>query len=100
MVRSLILGAAVLLCLSSHCAADAVRKVRAFDSAEAKRQAAEKIIGELNQASALLHAQANELQGKKAKEHSRKTPEQLRQIAPEAQRRLDAMNDTLFQQKT
>lgn len=42
MVRTLILATAVSLCLSNHCAADAVRKVHVVDPVEAKKQEAEK----------------------------------------------------------
>jgi hypothetical protein len=47
MVRILVLAMAVSLCLSSHCAADAVRKVHVVDPVEAKKREQQAQVKEL-----------------------------------------------------
>lgn len=48
MVRGIILATAVSLCLSSHCAAGAVRKVHVVDPVEAKKRELQLQLDELN----------------------------------------------------
>lgn len=92
MVRRIILATAVSLCLSSHCAADAVRKASFVDPiTEAKKQEAEKTINELN----LL---LRELHRKTAKGRPQKAQKQRRDNDPEAKRTLDLLNEALLQQ--